>query len=63
VLPEIFSVRYDGNPLRARKGQFLSFEKDERLEILDQSDSEWWEVHTCNKCVCLFVCLFVCLSL
>lgn len=39
----IAKMRYEGNPLRARKGQYLSFEKDERLEILDQSDSDWWE--------------------
>ena len=44
MLSDFHSIRYDGNPLRARKGQYLSFEKDERLEILDQSDSEWWEV-------------------
>jgi len=50
----VLFIRYDGNPLKARRGQYLSFDKDEKLEILDQSDSEWWEVSTSSVILYLY---------
>lgn len=57
-------IRYDGNPLKVRRGQYLSFEKDEKLEILDQSESEWWEVSlsVCLSCVSVSVSVSLLIS-